>query len=500
MVDVVRQALAIDECRCFFRQNLWFGEKDRKSDVLQVWFPGMHSDVGGGYAPKDSRLALVAFTWMLGEALEAGLHVDPARSRDQLRARSAGRARGRWNRSGRKPGSSCTVRCSGGWTNAPTTGRATCQRWNAATSSTIRRCSTATASGWPRSRSEPHADTGDEARLVVVLALGAGQVGAVAVGAVPGHPDVGRELATDLVAQAQAQLAIGKARTDAAGGIVPAVQVDLGAGLEDQPVGQQDVVLALQAQRALAVLAEEGGDFRLEVVERQALHAERRPGLRRAGLEILAHAGDQVPPGTDGVPEQRLDLGVLGLAVEPFAFAAQPQAVDVAADPAAGVPGQRAAVVGVLVFQLVEQEEAVQRAVVHLVPLQRRKGGTAVGLGRTGIGVRLWLGAACAGGCRAARLIPGIRPWSIPWCSMGCAGAGDAAPWSIPGIRPCPIPWWSMGFAGAEVLWPWSMPGIAPWSMAEWSMPLSCAASTGFGRPSSRPRARAPPARRAGFG
>ncbi len=88
MVDVVRQALAIDECRCFFRQNLWFGEKDRKSDVLQVWFPGMHSDVGGGYAPKDSRLALVAFTWMLGEALEAGLHVDPARSRDQLRARS----------------------------------------------------------------------------------------------------------------------------------------------------------------------------------------------------------------------------------------------------------------------------------------------------------------------------------------------------------------------------------------------------------------------------
>ncbi|PXB89721.1 hypothetical protein C0046_14305, partial [Pseudomonas aeruginosa] len=75
MVDVVRQALAIDECRCFFRQNLWFGEKDRKSDVLQVWFPGMHSDVGGGYAPKDSRLALVAFTWMLGEALEAGLHV-----------------------------------------------------------------------------------------------------------------------------------------------------------------------------------------------------------------------------------------------------------------------------------------------------------------------------------------------------------------------------------------------------------------------------------------
>ncbi len=241
MVDVVRQALAIDECRCFFRQNLWFGEKDRKSDVLQVWFPGMHSDVGGGYAPKDSRLALVAFTWMLGEALEAGLHVDPARSRDQLRARSkqgpdptapilpvmtrpwrlaewlpllvwdrrSGNRAWRWSRGrprsrplepvGQETGSSCTVRCSGGWTNAPTTGRATCQRWNAATSSTIRRCSTATASGWPRSRSEPHADTGDEARLVVVLALGAGQVGAVAVGAVPGHPDVGRELATDLM-------------------------------------------------------------------------------------------------------------------------------------------------------------------------------------------------------------------------------------------------------------------------------------------------------------
>jgi uncharacterized protein (DUF2235 family) len=73
-----RQAISIDEHRAFFRQNLWrrpppppppavarpAGPKDAK----QVWFPGVHCDVGGGYPESESGLAKVALEWMLAEA------------------------------------------------------------------------------------------------------------------------------------------------------------------------------------------------------------------------------------------------------------------------------------------------------------------------------------------------------------------------------------------------------------------------------------------------
>ena len=37
----------------------------------QVWFPGVHSDVGGGY--PASGLADAAFLWMVGKAKDCGL-------------------------------------------------------------------------------------------------------------------------------------------------------------------------------------------------------------------------------------------------------------------------------------------------------------------------------------------------------------------------------------------------------------------------------------------
>ena len=39
--------------------------------LLQVWFTGMHANVGGGY-PDDS-LANVSLSWILAEAQQAGL-------------------------------------------------------------------------------------------------------------------------------------------------------------------------------------------------------------------------------------------------------------------------------------------------------------------------------------------------------------------------------------------------------------------------------------------
>ncbi len=60
-------AMAIDEKRKFFPVLRW------KSDAraLQVWFAGVHSDVGGGYA--NSGLGDVALNWMIYRALSHGL-------------------------------------------------------------------------------------------------------------------------------------------------------------------------------------------------------------------------------------------------------------------------------------------------------------------------------------------------------------------------------------------------------------------------------------------
>ncbi|BDC51211.1 hypothetical protein F183_A35270 [Bryobacterales bacterium F-183] len=73
-IEVVRHAVAIDEVRAKFRTNL-FGDvpgQDRK----EVWFPGVHSDVGGGYT--DPSLSNIALQWMAREAAEHGLLVNEA--------------------------------------------------------------------------------------------------------------------------------------------------------------------------------------------------------------------------------------------------------------------------------------------------------------------------------------------------------------------------------------------------------------------------------------
>jgi uncharacterized protein (DUF2235 family) len=47
-------------------------------DVKNVWFAGVHSDVGGGYPPAGSGQAKVAFEWVAREARTCGLAIDDA--------------------------------------------------------------------------------------------------------------------------------------------------------------------------------------------------------------------------------------------------------------------------------------------------------------------------------------------------------------------------------------------------------------------------------------
>ena len=73
-----RHAVSIDEHRCFFQDNLW-GPPLPHQDILQVWFPGVHSDVGGSYPNSESFLSNEALDWLLTEAEAAGLRLNPDR-------------------------------------------------------------------------------------------------------------------------------------------------------------------------------------------------------------------------------------------------------------------------------------------------------------------------------------------------------------------------------------------------------------------------------------
>jgi uncharacterized protein (DUF2235 family) len=75
-VSSAYQALAIDEQRLPYRPTLWQREDAAtEQTVEQVWFTGVHSDVGGGY--DDPALAELALLWMVDRARVCGLAFDP---------------------------------------------------------------------------------------------------------------------------------------------------------------------------------------------------------------------------------------------------------------------------------------------------------------------------------------------------------------------------------------------------------------------------------------
>ncbi len=67
-------ALAIDERRRSFKPSLWSGDKKPGQRVMQVWFPGVHSNIGGGF--RDTSLSDGALHWMVERAKECGLEVN----------------------------------------------------------------------------------------------------------------------------------------------------------------------------------------------------------------------------------------------------------------------------------------------------------------------------------------------------------------------------------------------------------------------------------------
>lgn len=69
-VASARHAMAMDEKRSSFSITRWENASEC-DDALEVWFPGAHSDVGGGYANAD--LSFGALEWMIEESHAKGL-------------------------------------------------------------------------------------------------------------------------------------------------------------------------------------------------------------------------------------------------------------------------------------------------------------------------------------------------------------------------------------------------------------------------------------------
>jgi uncharacterized protein (DUF2235 family) len=78
-----RHAISIDERRCYFRNNLWGDPFDGQS-IRQVWFAGVHSDIGGSYPSAEAGLSQVTLQWMLCEAISLGLLVNPSQANQIL--------------------------------------------------------------------------------------------------------------------------------------------------------------------------------------------------------------------------------------------------------------------------------------------------------------------------------------------------------------------------------------------------------------------------------
>lgn len=74
-VQFACHAVAIDERRNSFEPTLWEVTPENKHRIKQVWFPGVHSDVGGGY--KERHHSDIPLRWMLDQAKQRGLIVKP---------------------------------------------------------------------------------------------------------------------------------------------------------------------------------------------------------------------------------------------------------------------------------------------------------------------------------------------------------------------------------------------------------------------------------------
>jgi uncharacterized protein (DUF2235 family) len=85
-VDCCRHAMAMDESRAFFPlTRLCDDQGTRAQSLLELWFRGVHSDIGGGNGNR--ALNWIALNWMFAHAKRAGLPISDAAIAHNLEAK-----------------------------------------------------------------------------------------------------------------------------------------------------------------------------------------------------------------------------------------------------------------------------------------------------------------------------------------------------------------------------------------------------------------------------
>jgi uncharacterized protein (DUF2235 family) len=97
-------SVSIDERRDQFQPTLWTNPdgsmRDNDDTVQQIWFPGVHSDVGGGY--QECELSEITLSWMMHKADECGLSFTDETRQQYLppekpdKANASGQAHDEW--------------------------------------------------------------------------------------------------------------------------------------------------------------------------------------------------------------------------------------------------------------------------------------------------------------------------------------------------------------------------------------------------------------------
>lgn len=70
-IEYAFQALALDETRTPFAPAVWERPNNVRTDLRQVWFPGSHANVGGGY--PDQEVADICMAWMMDQLASIGI-------------------------------------------------------------------------------------------------------------------------------------------------------------------------------------------------------------------------------------------------------------------------------------------------------------------------------------------------------------------------------------------------------------------------------------------
>ncbi|EXJ53317.1 uncharacterized protein A1O5_13439 [Cladophialophora psammophila CBS 110553] len=70
-VDYAFHAIALDEWRTSFSPTMWEKGDNGGTKLRQVWFPGNHGNVGGGW--QDQQIATIALAWMADQLTSIGV-------------------------------------------------------------------------------------------------------------------------------------------------------------------------------------------------------------------------------------------------------------------------------------------------------------------------------------------------------------------------------------------------------------------------------------------